>query len=263
MDLIFAGRLLLSFIFGGLAIAIALSIAERFGGKIGALALMLPTNSLVAMFFIGLTLSVGAVQKAIPFAFVSLGAYMVFVCAFILFSPKLGGKKALLAGIGAWAVVALPSLVLRSLDFVGGLAIFGAIFVLAVLLFPARDNETKKSGTDKFSKKGFLYRCGFAGGVVCLAVFLANAIGAELGGLFSMFPASTFSAYWLLLQKHDAEYVSGLARRMLPFNLNFIVYCTAVFVAYQAFGIYLGTIASMGLTVVFGLGLYKINDRGN
>ncbi|GEM_PF-6112392 len=257
MDEIFALKLLASFVCGGIAVAAALTISERLGGKIGALALMLPTTALVTLFFIAFTRSVGAMQNAIPFAFVSLGAYMVFVCAFIVLSERLGGKKALLAGLGTWAVVCLPALALKGLDFFGGLAIFGALYVLAVIFFPVRKNEVQKSGADKFSKKEFLYRCGFAGAVVALAVFLANTVGTELGGIFSMFPASTFSAYWLLLQKHDEKYVASLARRMLPFNLNFIVYCSAVFVLYEALGIYLGTLVSMAFTIAFGYGCIK------
>ncbi|MBI5047270.1 DUF3147 family protein, partial [Candidatus Micrarchaeota archaeon] len=127
---LFLFQLFLSFIVGGLAVATAITIAEKFGSKIGALVLSVPTTSLVGFLFIGIVNSVEVVQKAVSSGIVGMALHLVFVSFFLLSFQKLG-RRALVLGIVVWLILAFLSTTFLKLDILGSLGVYFGLYLLS------------------------------------------------------------------------------------------------------------------------------------
>ncbi|MCR4334950.1 MAG: hypothetical protein NUV57_00235 [archaeon] len=252
---IFYLHVFLSFVFGGLAVAVALSMAERFGERIGAVLLSFPTSSVVSLFFIGIVGSGALVIEVIPFSFVSLAIYLLFIFVFILLAERFG-RKSILAGFAVWLSIALPIAFFWKGDFWISLVVFFAVYLF--MTFWRFEKKLVPLVKTSFDFRVFLYRVFFAGLLVAFAVFSSKVFGPEWGGLFSMFPASTTSAYWLLLKSHPPASVVSVARKMLPYSVTFAFYAFAVYFLYPLLGLYIGTLVCIALTGMFALVLFTL-----
>ncbi|MBI2079150.1 DUF3147 family protein [Candidatus Micrarchaeota archaeon] len=233
---LFLFQLFLSFLIGGLAVAIAITIAEKFGSKIGALVLSLPTTSLVGFLFIGIVNSVEIVQKAVPFGIVGMALHLVFVSFFLVSFQKLG-RKALILDVILWLGLAFLITNFLELEILASLGVYFVLYVISNAYFNGKKVEEVKESS-KTDKKIFLSRVVFAGLMISFAVFLSKVLGAEWGGIFTMFPASTTSSLWMLANGYKKEFVNAVANRMLFFSVNFIVYTLAVYFFFEMFGIF-------------------------
>lgn len=253
---LFIFQLFLSFIVGGFAVAIAISLAEKLGSKVGALILSIPTTSLVGFFFIGLTNSPEFVVQAIPFGTIGLTLHLVFVSVFIITFDKFGGKKALAISLVSWLILASLALNYLKFDLMSSLVVYLSLYAITNFYFNRKksQNISEKPITNT---QIFFYRIIFAGLMISFAVALAKFFGPGWGGLFAMFPASTISSLLMLTNGYKKEFVKSVASKMLIFSINFVVYFLAIYFLYQMLGIYIGTVISFLITLIFAYLLKK------
>lgn len=254
MDGLFILQLALSFGLGGLVVAVAITIAERLGPKTGAILLSLPTNSLVGFLFVALATSVPFVQATIPFSLIGLCVFIVSVSVFLSASGRWAPRKALLVSLGVWLALAAFVLgFLHSLDLSGALMLVIPSYVLANLYFGRLPSAPKEPGSD--SRPIFLQRMLFAGSLIALVVFMAKTLGPAWGGLFTVFPVSTFSSYWLLGRDHSPAFMRALSARMLRLSGVFVAYTCAIYFLFPVLGIFGGTAAGFVIALVVAYGL--------
>ncbi|MBI5227950.1 DUF3147 family protein [Candidatus Micrarchaeota archaeon] len=241
---------------GGTAVSLAIFMAEKFGPKLGAVILSLPTTSLVALFFIGLSNSPDFVTGVTPFSIVGMSIYLVFLSFFILAAERLG-KIALALVIPFWFALAFTVLKLPAPDLVLATVSFLTIYAIANFFLNGKkyDSKIEKPVT---GIQIFLVRSLFGGLVISTAVFLSKISGPELGGLFTMFPATTISSYGIFANSYKKEFVLSVATKMLPFSLVIVFYALAVNFFYPPLGIYLGTIVSFALAFGFSYLLNRL-----
>ncbi len=246
---LFLLQLFLSFVVGGTVISLSVFMAEKFGPKLGAVILSLPSTSLVGFFFIGLTNSPTIVTTVVPFSIVAMAIYLVFLSFFILICEKFG-KIALIVAIIFWFFLALLILKLSTLSLLAATLIFLFVYAIANLYFRNKKFESKveKPAT---SVSTFLFRSLFGGLIISTAVFLSKTVGPDWAGLFVMFPAATISSYAIFSASYKKEFVLSVAIKMLPLSLVIVFYALLVYFAYPFLGIYLGTILSLLLTFCF------------
>ena len=249
-------QLIFSFIVGGVIVSLSILLAEKFGPNLGAIILSLPTTSFVAFFFIGLTNSAVFVSSVVPFSLVAMAIYLVFLTIFILLCEKFG-KVALLLAILSWFVLAYLVLKFPIPDLTISLLSFIVVYALVNVYFKGKSypvKQVKKNNT----VLTFLLRSIFSGLVICTAVFLSKTSGAEWGGLFAMFPATTISSYAIFSTSYKKEFVLSVATKMLPFSLVIVSYSVFVYFTYPVLGIYEGTVLSYALAAVFSYALNQI-----
>ncbi|MDO8554026.1 MAG: hypothetical protein Q7S22_04425 [Candidatus Micrarchaeota archaeon] len=256
---LFLFQLVLSFIFGGLVVALSLYLAERFGVKFGTALLSTPTTSLVSFLFMGITNSVEFVLQTIPPALLSLSATLIFVGIFIQFSEKLK-KNTLWFSLLVWAFLAFFIIQYRDNDLQIPILIFFLVYLIINVLFKKKNAKIELDKV-KQSMKLFIYRAILAGFVISMAVLLGKLFGPVWGGVFTMFPAAFSSSFFILQKDHGIEKAVAFARSLIPPYVVFVFYALAVYFSYPIFGLYLGTIISLLPTWVLAYIIYLINSR--
>lgn len=249
-------NLLASFIVGGFAVALATTIAERMGSKAGAILLSIPTNSLVAFFFIGLTNSIDFVRAAVPFSIFGMAINVVFISSFILLLERFG-RSALAIALVSWFALALVVINFSISDLAAALLVFFLAYLAASLYFN-RKAKAELPERVPSSSLVFVSRIVFAGFVISISVFLSKTLGPVWGGLFTMFPAANTSSFWILVNTQKKDFVASIAMKMLKLSPAFVFYTLAVYAVYPILGLYLGTVVCFMLAAAFAYALGTI-----
>lgn len=256
MDLLVFG-LVLSFVFGGLAVAFQTFLAEKFGSRLGGMLIALPSTSLVSLFFIGWTHSPEFAAQAASFAPASAVASVVFILLFVWLSSRLSLFISLFCSLLAWFAVSLGFVVLGFVDLVLAHALFFACFFASVYLLRGVSEEKARF---RFDFAQFLFRFVFVGLVISFAVFVSKSGGPLLGGAFGMFPAAFSSSLLILGRSSGLKFARASAKGMLAGLVPLVFFALAIHFAYPVLGLYVGTVASYVVALVVSAIVYKIGE---
>ena len=259
LDELFLFQLALSFIFGGLLVALSLHLAERFGIKIGTALLSTPSTSLVSFLFMGITNSIEFVREATTPSLLSLTATLIFLAVFVKLSEKLK-KNTLWFSLAVWAVLAFFILQYKISDIRLALLIFFIVYIPVNLMSRKKNIEIELKEL-KTPKKMLIYRVLISGFVISMAVLLAKLFGPVWGGVFTMFPAAFSSSFFVIQRDHGVAHAAAVGRNLIPPYIVFVFYSLAVYFSYPAFGVYVGTIAALLPTWLFAYIVYVINSK--
>ncbi|MEN6310265.1 MAG: hypothetical protein ABFD80_01860, partial [Acidobacteriota bacterium] len=189
MTTAFISKLALSFLIGGLWIALGIALAERRGPKLGGLIIGFPSTVLFSLFFIAWTQSTQAAFQATAVIPAGHAINSVFLLVAVSLLPR-GLGMALAAGLGVWFVLAAGLVALKFDDFAAGLLIYAGLLALSYgLLGRALPDGPRQGGPIRPTPALLLGRGALGGSIVALAVFLAKAGGPLIGGVFTVFPA--------------------------------------------------------------------------
>jgi len=249
MTAVFATKLILSFLVGGLYIATTIGISERFGSRVGGLVIGLPSTLLVSLVFIAWTQDSSVAVSAVTPIPAAVAASSIFLAVFILLH-KFGRWRALVLGIVAWLILTLPLIFFPQTILVScAIAIaFFAIAIFALNRFPCKK-------LDKFAltPRQFTGRVVSTGGLVAVAVALAHFLGPLWGGVFASFPAAFASSILILERTHGIEFASSVARTMPYGSIGNVLFALAFYKLVPALGLIPGTLLAYILALLFGL----------
>ncbi|MFA5929820.1 MAG: hypothetical protein WC861_02970 [Candidatus Micrarchaeia archaeon] len=251
---IFYIKLLLSFLVGGAYIAFTIWLSERFGSKIGGIAIGLPTTTIISLIFIAWTSDLSAAVAAVPIMPLVTAACTLFVAAFVHFYG-VGRNRALAIALLAWALLTFPFVLLGADNILLSLLVAAVFFAIAVSYlgkFPHR----KLPGI-RLTKAEFLFRCIFAGAIVATAVLLSKTLGPVWGGLFAAFPAAYSSSLYLLSKKHGIGFTASVAASMPFGSIANVVFEVAFYCLALSLGLWGGLAAAYALSLVAAVLLYR------
>ena len=237
-------KLVLSFVVGGLWIALGIAIAERRGSKAGGLIIGFPSTVLIAVFFIGWTQSTLAAVQATTVIPIVHGVN----CLFVLVTVSLIGSRfwtALAAGLAVWGGLSALIIALRFNNFWAGLLIYAALLAFSYLRLGRRvpkgpdPERVQPAGPLLIAVRGI-----FGGTIIALAVLLAKLGGPLIGGVFAIFPAVFTGALIATAISHGAGFSAALMRSTLLGGISVVVFATAVRLSFVPLGLGYGTIVS-------------------
>ena len=250
MSDLFRFQLLASFVVGGLAVTLLTLLAEQVHPRTAGIILSLPTNLAVSLFFIGWTLSPGAVAEAAIGIPASLGASLIFVAIYVWMAARIRrrtiGTFALtfVCGLLGWLVIALP----LALYIIQSIALSLVLYVfLACVAHMWLNREAEDADAVAPIRYTFLQRSGralFAGFLIMMVVYLSKTLGPLWGGVFSVFPAATSSGLLILHWQRDAEILKKVYRTVPLGSPIFLLYTLMCVLTFPGMGIVLGTILS-------------------
>jgi hypothetical protein len=249
-------KLALSFLVGGAYIAFTIWLSERFGSKIGGIAIGLPSTTLVSFIFIAWTANLQAAVDAVPITPLASGACVLFVAAFVHFF-YLGRKSSLAIALAVWAALTFPFAMMGAGNIFLSLAI-AAVFFAVSMRYLGRFQH-RKLPPNRLSGGEFLFRAAFAGAVVATAVFLAHELGPIWGGLFAVFPAAYSSTLLLLSKKHGLDFTASVARSMPYGSIANVVFEVSFFFLALPLGLWGGIAAAYALSLASALVLYRLS----
>ena len=253
MDM-FALKLLLSFLVGGAYIAFTIWLSEKFGSKLGGIAMGLPSTALVSFIFIAWTQDLSAAVSAAPITPLVTAACTIFVAAFVRFYG-LGRAKSLALALLVWVALTIPFVLLHADSILFSLAVAAIFFAVSISYlrrFPHRKLPRNVSSTGEF-----LFRSAFAGTIVACAVFFGKTLGPLWGGLFAAFPAAYSSSLFLLSRKHGIDFTASVARSMPFGSIANVVFETAFFFLAYSLGLWGGLAAAYALSLAAAALMYK------
>jgi hypothetical protein len=252
MDEIFLLKLLLSFLIGGTYIAFTIWLSEKFGSKLGGIAIGLPSTSIVSIIFIAWTTGAQSAVDALAIIPAGIAVNGLFIAAYLFLYKPLGFYRALAAAFLVWFAIGLPLAYLHLDNLLFSVLVGALFFAISIPLlsrFPHRKLPEFHS-----RKREFLLRAAFSGTVVATAVLLGKFGGPLWGGLFACFPAAFSSSLILLTRKHGIDFAASVGRAMPLGNVGTVVFAV-VFSILAAptgflFGISAGFIASIATGVL-------------
>ena len=247
----FALRLVLSFVLGGLAVALFTTLAERHGSRLGGLLLSFPVKVVIALVLIALNEGVDFASRAALAVPAGLGVNVVFLAATALLVRRLSPWRAILAALGLWLLAGLAVVFLLPADDALVSLLCWAASAAAALALLARvpslrgDRRARPQNAGRFGALGLLARAAGAGTVVALSVVLARYGGPVLGGLATVFPSGWITTMVILARHHGPDFTGATTRVMVAGSGAPVAFGLGVALAYPLVGVWAGTLLAI------------------
>ncbi|HUR69417.1 MAG TPA: DUF3147 family protein [Candidatus Thermoplasmatota archaeon] len=247
-------RVALSFVLGGLAVALFTTAAERMGSRVGGLLLSFPVKVTIAMVLIGLNEGADVSAHAATAIPLGIGINLVFLAATAVTVRRAEPWPAMMAALGVWLVAGIAAILFLPQGILWSLAAWVVPTAIALwLLRRAPHAKPRERKGARFGLLGLLSRAAGAGTIVALAVVLARIGGPLLGGLASVFPSGWMTTMVILTRHHGPDFTAATVRVMVAGSAAPVVFGIVVWLAYPAWGVWLGSLAAIGAALVVSL----------
>lgn len=252
---IFLIKLGLSFLVGGLYIALTTWAAEKLGSKIGGILIGLPLTLLVSLIFIAWTQSTNSAVAAIPIVPAAIAADSIFIAALIKFF-KHGKITSYLLALFVWFFLTFPLVFIYIQNIWISLFLATVFFSIAILYL--RKFPDRKIKNFKLSSNEFLFRVLFFGTFISLSVLLGKILGPLWGGLFASFPAAFSSSLLILEQRHGIDFMSSVAKTMPYGSIANVLFATTFYFITPWLGILYGILISYSVALISVIVINKL-----
>ncbi len=259
-SMIFYLQLAISFVAGGLFIALQSLIGERVPVLWRGLVLTIPTTIGMGLLFVGMTKSPLDVVHATTIIPASVAISYLFGVVFAAFSSR-GLAIGVGTGLAAWALCASLFLRFPPQNFATSLFLYGLPLLFACYFWVRKMPQVHTLKAFPINAKNILYRALLGGSMVTLAVVLAKTMGNLWGGMFSAFPASTISTLSIYYVMQGQKVIPAVMRTcFFPGFFGFIVYTWIASLTFPPFGIWIGTLLAYAATFLF-FALYSLISK--
>lgn len=262
MDSVFYLQLFLSFVIGGMWVALVTLVSERIGTKLGGYLGGLPSTVIVSLFFIGLVQSPTAAAEATTLVPLTCGLNGVFIIAYVLLLP-FGLGVALSSALILWLALVLLTLFRLDHSFFFSLLGWGILLLLSfrVLEHGLRIPSLVGSSVTPSHKQMFI-RALLSGTMVAFAVYLSKIAGPNIGGVFACFPALFISTLFISHLSRGPEASKAVAKSLaLSGLINVVFYALFVRFFYPVSGLFLGTLAALCLSFITGYVVFQLMGK--
>jgi len=262
-------KLILSFLVGGIWVAFATVLAEKFGTKLGGVIAGLPSTILLGLFFIGWTQTPSIAAQSAGIVPLAMGIYCLFIVAYILLY-KLSFYLAISASTAIWLILTLSFVLLNLTSLVHSLTIFAVLLVFSYYILEKKlCIKSENKIYVRYTLPKLLFRGIISGTIVAFAAIMAKIGGPLLGGIFASFPAVSLStmaithfAYGKSLKESYSP--AFMKVHMVSGAINVSIYAVAVRYSYEYFGLVYGTLISFGISLVSAYFVYLfVNKKMN
>lgn len=246
-------QLLISFILGGILIALQTLIAERVSLRWRGVILTVPTTIAISLLFIGIVKTPEDVAHAAISIPASLGASYTFVTIFTLLR-NYGLAFSYIAAILVWCIFASLIIIFPPADFISSLMIFCAIPILVGYLIVSRLPQVEELKRFPMNSKHLFFRSLLGGFIVALSVYLSKTLGNTWGGIFSVFPAAFSSTFIIYYYLQGPKIIPSVTKStFFPGVIGFILYALVSAYAFPLYGVWIGTLIDYVVVLGFFL----------
>lgn len=255
MTQVLAVQLAVSFVAGGVFIALLSLAAERVPPALAGIILNLPSTMVLSFFFIGWTLGPARVAEIAPALPLTFGGTLLFNVVYVLVALRVrsriaGMALATAAGLGFWVLFTAPLAYWRFNQPLLSVAGFATAVVIAHLVFRRLAKDVSPVRIH-FTTADIVLRSCFAGAIIATVVLLSKTLGIFWGGMFSAFPAANLSSMLILHRSRGAHSLSGMARNMPIGAVSPLLFLFASAVAFPALGTIGGTLVAFLISGTF------------
>lgn len=235
-------QIFISFIIGGLFVALQTLLGERVPLYWRGTVLTLPSTMAVSFLFIGLTKSANDIPEVATFFPAAIALGFIFVT---IFSYTSNNKLpvTLIVSYLAWALAAWGILSFPPFSFWTATLFYALPIILISYYFISKLPQAHRIKPVPFSMYHVIIRALIGGSIIAIAVFLSKTLGNMWGSLFSAFPAG-FSAILLIYGHVHGKHVLPAVSRSLffPGPIILILYAGIASLTFPRFGVWYGTV---------------------
>lgn len=244
-------RLIISFLVGGIFIALQTLMAERVHEKWRNIVLTIPSTLALGLFFVGFTKTPDDVVEAARIVPAALAPDYLFVTVFALLS-QFGFLLSVIGGLLAWTIPAYFLMQFPPATFATSAFLYGLPFIFVGYLFVRLLPQVSHLKTFPMTPFHVAIRSLIGGTIIALIVVLANTLGNLWGGLFSAFPAAFTSTFIIYYRLQGKAVIPAVARSLFfPGAIGFMIYAWIAALAFPVYGIWFGTLAAYLATFLF------------
>ncbi len=268
MNKLFVIQLIVSFVVGGVVIALLSFIAEKSSKRIAGIILAFPTTVALSFFFLGWTLSPKAVADVVPATLIPLGLSILFAAVYAYvanYLAKIVKSKirqilvTFIISIGFWFAFAIPVVVLEINSLAVGVAGYAFLILIAHLLLQRKNYE--KLVTLNYTLGQKVGRATFVGFIVFLVVLLGKLLNPFWGGMFAMFPAAFSSLLMILHWYYDPKILFPTMQKVAVGSLSLFAYAITTMSVFPKFSFIIGTLFAYAVSLVVTLLLMKFQSK--
>lgn len=272
MNNLFYLQVAISFIAGGAIIGLLSYVTERVPRSLRGIIMALPSTMLVSFIFIAQVNGIQSLAQSIPGAGYALIGSLVYVLTFLFFALTLEKFHChiiikifftwLFASLG-WIIFPILAQDFPRDDVWMPFAILTIVILLIQPVFLRISNHFPAyEKTQQTTKKEMLFRMLFAGMIIALAVIISKLAGSFWGTVIgASYPASFGSQLMIFQKKYPANFIASVIR-VVPIGLfPLVAYAITVSFAYPAFGIWIGTVIAIIVSLATGYIVGQISRK--
>jgi uncharacterized membrane protein (GlpM family) len=259
-------QLVVSFFSGGLLINILTLIAEKTNQHISGIIMMFPSTIALGFLFLGLTTNAQSVSTVIPASIIPLGIVtfspVIYIYCSLFFAAAIKNKTlqivcSLLISVLGWFILAAPFAAYKLSNILLAIPCF---FVLVTMTHFILNNKKPALNFTRpaYTKLQIILRGVFTGSVIAMLVFSGKTLNPFWGGLFTMFPAATFTTLTVLHFYYEPVQLFYFIKAAPLGSISLFIYTVSVMWFFPLLGIWSGTLVSYCISLAFGLLLIKL-----
>jgi hypothetical protein len=241
-------------------------LAEKVNRYVSGILMMFPSTIVLGFFFLGISNSPQAVSRIIPTTLVPLGILVLSTLVYIrlarIFSKTYMSKAGQICAtfISAsiiWFALVTPFAIWKFDNLMIGIVGYLFSLILARYFF-ARIQRVEFPIKIIYNKKQIFFRAAFMGLVISVIVFMSKILNPFWGGVFTMYPAATFSALMVMHYYYHPDQLYHFYVNAPIGSLSLFVYCISVLIFFPLLGTVLGTLSAYSVCLFFSLVLIKV-----
>lgn len=227
-------------------------ISERRGPKMAGFISGLPTGSVITLFFFGMENGAEFASNSAIFNLAGMVALQTLIFLYYLVSNHVRRLTIIVSSVvGATGYLAAISILqLFKFDVVTAPIFTMASIPLFIYLFRKIQNKGIAKRV-KLGPKILLLRAVIASIFILAVTAAAHILGPKLAGLFSAFPTTLFPLMLIVHYTYGTKEVHTIIKNVPNGLMAMVIYGISVFFTYPLLGIYLGTLVSYSLVLVY------------
>jgi len=250
-------QVLISFVIGGLFIALQTFVGERVPPKWRRIVLTIPSTLALGLLFIAITKTTADVAEAALIVPAALGPDYLFMAIVALLIHR-GLLLSLTAGYAVWAIGAYFILTFPPETYAIS-ALYGIPLIILGYLSLRHIKEVPKLKAFPITPFTTFVRSLIGGAIIALVVILSNTLGNDWGGLFAAFPAAFTSTIIIYYHMQGPDKIPAINKSMFfPGSLSFIIYGWVAGITFPLWGMWWGTLAAYAASFSFFLAYNKL-----
>ncbi len=262
----FVLQVVLSFVAGGIFISALSLIAERVSDKIAGIIVMLPSTIILGFFFVAWTSSSKALVSAIPSTFTPLGVSILIAPVYIyiaIFISKYVKSKlgqiaiSMIISSIFWLIFAVPFAVFRFSNIYIGLLGYAILAAVSYALLNIRKDNIILPKIH-YGRIQIITRAVFVGIMISFVVVAGKLLNPFWGGVFTMFPAATFSYLVIFHYYYEPKNLFHFMKKAPLGSLTLIAYDFSAMFFFPVVGFIAGTLISMVISFFVSFGLARL-----
>ncbi len=253
---------IIKFIITILFVLILSLLAEYVSPKVSGIISGIPTGTALILFFYGLEQGTQFASESSLFNLVGMLSMQVFIYLYFIASTKNSKSNIIISSV--IAAIGYLSVIFLLKQFQFNLMYALVIPIISIPLFSflfKKVEDSRIKNKVKLGPKVLFIRAIVASLVILLVTSTARFVGPKWAGLLSAFPTTLFPLILIIHSTYGKDHVHTIIKNVPKGQWSMVLYIISIFFLYPLLGVYLGTLISYSLVILYLLVLFRLHNK--